>query len=103
MTRKGTNKGGRVCIAIEEETKNRLRAMGSKGDTYDDVINGLIDLVSMISDVELASTLAKESKMSDEFIKELNRFYRDLAERGKKYRNCDYEVQKLLVRLDLLS
>jgi len=95
--------GKKVCISVSEETKNRLRAMGSKGDIYDDVIQGLIHLSGIMSDPALAKALAKESKMDDEFVKKLLAFHAELVKRGKRYRNCDYEAQKMLVRLDLLG
>jgi hypothetical protein len=93
----------KACISINEETKNKLRAMGSKGDTYDDVINGLIGLSMIISDPKLAASLAKDCGMDAAFAKKLQKFYEGLIERGGRYRNYDYEAQKLMIRLDLLS
>ena len=93
----------RVCISLTKDTKNRLKSMGSKGDSYDDVINGLIDLLAILSKPEVASSVAKELGMSDDFIDELKEFSKTLQKRGEKYRNCDYEAQKLLLRLDLLN
>ncbi len=92
-----------VCISLREDTKNRLRAMGSKGDTYDDVICGLIEIASVISTPELARSLAKDSRMDEKFIGKLLKFYASLMERGRRYRNHDYEAQKMLIRLDLLA
>jgi hypothetical protein len=93
----------KACISIDEETKNKLRAMGSKGDTYDDVINGLMGLSLILSDPNLAASLAKDLGMDTEDVKKLKLFFTDLKERGARYRNYDYEAQKLMIRLDLLS
>jgi hypothetical protein len=103
MARKKGLKGAKVCISIEETTKNRIKSMGSKGDTYDDVINGLIDLTHIVSNPETAAAVASECKMSERFCEEIKDFSRSLAKRGKAYRNCDYSAQKLMLRLDLLS
>lgn len=32
-----------TSIRLTSDTKDRLSALGSKGDSYDDIINGLID------------------------------------------------------------
>ena len=93
----------KACISVEDDTKNKLRAMGSKGDTYDDVIKGLIDLVKIISDPKLADALAKDCGMDADFIKKFKAFQEGLIMRGVRYRNYDYEAQKLMIRLDLLS
>lgn len=93
----------KACISINEETKNKLRAMGSKGDTYGDVIEGLMGLSMIISDPELAGSLAKDMGLGADDIKKLKKFFKDLKERGERYRNYDYEAQKLMIRLDLLS
>lgn len=93
----------KACISLKEETKNKLRAMGSKGDTYDDVIDGLLGLVSVLSDPELATALARDNGMDEDFVKKFKRFQESLIMRGVRYRNYDYEAQKLMIRLDLLS
>lgn len=92
-----------VCISLQEGTKNKLKAMGSKGDTYDDVIKGLIEISSIISKPEIAKSLARDSGMDEQFVKDLLKFHEGLRERGMRYRNHDYEAQKMLVRLDLLG
>lgn len=33
----------RTTIPLQKETRDRLKELGSKGDTYDDLINQLID------------------------------------------------------------
>ena len=101
--KKQASKTSKVCISLEAETKNKLKAMGSKGDTYDDVINGIIDLLPLISNPEVAAAVARDCKMSEEFIEQLKEFNKSLVKRGATYRNCDYEAQKLLLRLDLLT
>lgn len=93
----------KVCISIEENTKNKLKSMGSKGDTYGDVIEGLLGLSQILSNKELAASLAKDSGMSPEFVKGMKSFSDKLVQRGKLYRNFDYDAQRLMVRLDLLS
>jgi predicted DNA-binding protein len=34
---------GRTTISLDEETRDRLKALGRKGETYDDLVNRLID------------------------------------------------------------
>jgi len=96
-------KNDRVCISVEDGTKDKLKSMGSKGDTYDDVINGLLGLSSILSNPDLAAALARDCGMSEDFIRELKKFSENLVERGARYRNYDYEAQRLMIRLDLLS
>jgi transcriptional regulator len=33
----------RTTISLEEETRDRLKALGQKGETYDELVNRLID------------------------------------------------------------
>lgn len=33
----------RTTVSMDEETRDRLKALGRKGETYDDLINRLID------------------------------------------------------------
>ncbi len=33
---------GKTSIQVEEETRNKLRKLGIKGETYDQIINRLI-------------------------------------------------------------
>lgn len=34
---------GRTTIPLEKDTRDRLKELGSKGETYDDLVNRLID------------------------------------------------------------
>ena len=36
-----------TTISLQRETKERLRKLGSKGQTYDEVIRGLLDLATI--------------------------------------------------------
>ncbi len=93
----------KACISVDEDTKNKLKAMGSKGDTYDDVINGLMGLSMILSDSKLATSLARDCGMDEAFVKKLGKFCEGLVERGARYRNFDYAAQKMMIRLDMLS
>ncbi len=33
----------KTTISIEEETRDRLKKLGTKGETYDEILNRLID------------------------------------------------------------
>ena len=36
-----------TTISLQRETKEKLRKLGSKGQTYDEVIRGLLDLATI--------------------------------------------------------
>jgi hypothetical protein len=42
MTRKATNKNGKTTIQLLVETRDDLESLGSKGETYDEIIKRLI-------------------------------------------------------------
>lgn len=65
---KDESNGGLVtCVRLSKETRNRLANLGSKDQTFDDIVNGVID--ENIQSKERCNH-EKESKISDESVEE---------------------------------